>query len=112
MMVAFYPHFVSCGEKATLSDVVGELDEFNYLIRASFASPIIRSLAQTINFERNLLCSLSSRGENMQMSCRTRKCVENFYLFLPSNVAESFSDAREKVSKARHTLTSKHSRRE
>lgn len=23
-MVAFYPHFVSCGEKATLKDVVGE----------------------------------------------------------------------------------------
>jgi len=25
VMVAFYPHFVSCGEKATLKDVVGEL---------------------------------------------------------------------------------------
>lgn len=23
-MVAFYPHFVSCGEKATLKDVVGK----------------------------------------------------------------------------------------
>lgn len=31
-MVAFYPHFVSCGEKATLKDVVGELNDFNSII--------------------------------------------------------------------------------
>jgi hypothetical protein len=28
-MVAFYPHFVSCGEKATLRDVVGEFIKLN-----------------------------------------------------------------------------------
>lgn len=35
MMVAFYPHFVSCGEKATLKDVVGKLTDFqfNYFIK-------------------------------------------------------------------------------
>lgn len=32
VMVAFYPHFVSCGEKATLKDVVGELSDFNSII--------------------------------------------------------------------------------
>lgn len=32
VMVAFYPHFVSCGEKATLKDVVGELNDFNSII--------------------------------------------------------------------------------
>jgi hypothetical protein len=31
-MVAFYPHFVSCGEKATLKDVVGELGTVNSII--------------------------------------------------------------------------------
>lgn len=31
-MVAFYPHFVSCGEKATLKDVVGKLNDFNSII--------------------------------------------------------------------------------
>lgn len=32
-MVAFYPHFVSCGEKATLRDVVGE---FIYITNMRF----------------------------------------------------------------------------
>lgn len=32
VMVAFYPHFVSCGEKATLKDVVGEHNDFNSII--------------------------------------------------------------------------------
>lgn len=32
VMVAFYPHFVSCGEKATLKDVIGKLKDFNSLI--------------------------------------------------------------------------------
>ena len=31
-MVAFYPHFVSCGEKATLKDVVGKHDDFNSIM--------------------------------------------------------------------------------
>jgi hypothetical protein len=32
-MVAFYPHFVSCGEKATLKDVVGELKSYKFILK-------------------------------------------------------------------------------
>ena len=36
VMVAFYPHFVSCGEKATLKDVIGKLNHFNLIISSVF----------------------------------------------------------------------------
>lgn len=30
VMVSFYPHFISCGEKSTLQDVAGERKEFQF----------------------------------------------------------------------------------
>jgi hypothetical protein len=45
VMVAFYPHFVSCGEKATLKDVVGESRlQFNYFIRGIHCFTLLSAL--------------------------------------------------------------------
>lgn len=61
-MVAFYPHFVSCGEKATLNDVVGELNEFNSIIslEASPNHPSSFELFKRKTFEK---CSARSSRE-------------------------------------------------
>lgn len=46
-MVAFYPHFVSCGEKATLKDVVGKLNDLNSIISLVFyGSTLLASLKE------------------------------------------------------------------
>lgn len=48
-MVAFYPHFVSCGEKATLKDVVGKLNDLNSIISLVFyGSTLLADLKELV----------------------------------------------------------------
>lgn len=58
-MVAFYPHFVSCGEKATLKDVVGELNDSNSIISLEFYCFTLLSLRAMCTVASSLLQSNS-----------------------------------------------------
>lgn len=93
VMVAFYPHFVSCGEKATIKDVVGEHNEFDSIIslaalwlslyyRASYSVLLDTSQFNPRKSYKNFCLFNPREGENMQMSLSYSKCVECFYLSL------------------------------
>jgi hypothetical protein len=70
-MVAFYPHFVSCGEKATLKDVVGELNDFNSIISLG---GFIASLYYLASLRQCLIRAIQLKeegGEGRAASSRT-----------------------------------------
>lgn len=52
-MVAFYPHFVSCGEKATLKDVVGKLNDLNSIISLVFYGSTLLAGVKELQDERS-----------------------------------------------------------
>jgi membrane dipeptidase len=53
-MVAFYPHFVSCSETATIKDVVGKLIIFIYKRVTEFIVLFFSGLAAHINHIRDV----------------------------------------------------------